>query len=64
MGTSAAKSDPRARDVTITDDELVVTLSDRRRIAVPLDWFPRLRSATAALPSAPAYGVHAPLVLA
>lgn len=28
--------------------ELIVTLADGRRIATPLEWYPRLRSATAA----------------
>lgn len=44
MGSSAARTGPRARDVTVTDDELIVALTDGRRIAVPLDWFPRLRA--------------------
>ena len=30
-----------------TDDELVVTLADGRRIATPLTWYPRLRNANA-----------------
>lgn len=47
MGTSAARTDPRAREVTVTDDELIVALSDGRRIAAPLEWFPRLRDASA-----------------
>jgi hypothetical protein len=46
MSTSAARGDARARDVTVTEDELIVALSDGRKIAVPLDWFPRLRSAS------------------
>jgi hypothetical protein len=37
-----------ARDVKITDDELLVELADGRKISVPLVWFPRLFSATAA----------------
>ena len=38
----------RARAVEFTATELVVTLADSRRIATPLDWYPRLKSATAA----------------
>jgi Protein of unknown function (DUF2442) len=35
-----------ARDVSINEDELTVSLADGRRIAVPLAWFPRLLHAT------------------
>ena len=37
--------DLRARLVEFTATELVVTLADGRRIATPLDWYPRLESA-------------------
>jgi hypothetical protein len=37
--------DLRARSVEFTATELVVTLADGRRIATPLDWYPRLKSA-------------------
>jgi len=40
--------DLRARSVEFTDSELVVTLIDGRRIATPLDWYPRLKRATTA----------------
>lgn len=40
--------DLRARAVEFTATELVVTLADGRRIATPLDWYPRLKRATAA----------------
>jgi hypothetical protein len=33
---------PNATTVALTDDALVVELSDGRRISVPLTWFPRL----------------------
>jgi hypothetical protein len=46
MATSADR--PRARDVTVTDLELTVSLEDGRSISVPLDWFPRLKAATPA----------------
>ena len=40
--------DLRARSVEFTATELVVTLADGRKIATPLDWYPRLAGATAA----------------
>ena len=39
--------DLRPRSVEFTASDLVVTLSDGRKIATPLDWYPRLRSASA-----------------
>jgi hypothetical protein len=38
--------DLRARAVEFTRSELVVTLSDGRKIATPLSWYPRLKRAT------------------
>ena len=35
----------RAQDVEVTNEELKVTLEDGRLIAVPIEWFPRLRDA-------------------
>jgi hypothetical protein len=35
-----------AVDVSFTDDELIVTLADARRVSAPLEWFPRLLSAS------------------
>jgi hypothetical protein len=40
--------DLRARAVEFTANELVVTLADGRKIATPLDWYPRLKNASAA----------------
>lgn len=40
-------SDIRPIAVAFTNDELVVTLADGRKIATPLDWYPRLRKASA-----------------
>jgi hypothetical protein len=40
-----AVGDIRPVSVAFTDDELVVTLADGRRIATPLAWYPRLRDA-------------------
>lgn len=38
----------RVKDVRFTDDTLIVDLLDGRTISVPLVWYPRLLSATAA----------------
>jgi len=38
--------DLRPRSVEFTATELVVALADGRKIATPLDWYPRLKSAT------------------
>jgi hypothetical protein len=46
MTSSAPSVDPRAIEVEVSDDELIVILADGRRIAVPLTWFPRLLNAT------------------
>jgi len=40
--------DIRLVAVAFGTDELVVTLADGRRIATPLDWYPRLRNSDAA----------------
>jgi hypothetical protein len=40
--------DLRARLVEFTATDLVVTLADGRKIATPLDWYPRLNRATSA----------------
>jgi Protein of unknown function (DUF2442) len=39
--------DLHPRSVEFTATELVVTLADGRRIATPLDWYPRLKNASA-----------------
>ena len=38
--------DLRADAVEFTATELVVTLADGRKIATPLDWYPRLKRAS------------------
>jgi hypothetical protein len=40
--------DLRAHAVEFTTTDLVVTLLDGRKIATPLEWYPRLRRASAA----------------
>ena len=42
----AAVRAARARDVRVTDDQLIITLTDGREIRSPLTWYPRLLSAT------------------
>ena len=48
MSTSTSKPVADAVDVSFTEDELVVTLADARRVSAPLEWFPRLLPATPA----------------
>ena len=54
MSSSALRTDrfephfePRAVDVSLTEVELRVRLADGREVSVPLEWFPRLRDASA-----------------
>jgi hypothetical protein len=44
--TLANKPVADAVDVSCTDDELIVTLVDGRRVSALLEWFPRLVGAT------------------
>ncbi len=46
MSTLAVETHPLAQSVAFTDDDLIVSLVDGRKIVVPLVWFPRLASAT------------------
>jgi hypothetical protein len=46
MSTLAIDFDATAVDVSVDDSMLRVTLADGRELAVPLEWFPRLRNAT------------------
>ena len=47
MGTLEIEvGDLRARAVEFTPTELVVTLVDGRKIATPLEWYPRLNRAS------------------
>jgi hypothetical protein len=41
-----SKPNPTAISVSFYDELLSVTLADGRIIAVPLEWFPRLRNAS------------------
>ena len=44
--STAASSDPRIRDVRLTEDEIIAHLVDGRVISVPLAWSWRLSEAT------------------
>ncbi len=48
MSTLAIDVNPLAEDVQCSEDELIVSLVDGRKISVPLAWFPRLAKATEA----------------
>lgn len=47
MSTSAVRLEPLAVQVACTDTALRVVLADGREVAAPMEWFPRLRDATA-----------------
>lgn len=46
MTTLVLEEEPAATAVSVTDDTLTVTLTDGRRLVVPLDWYPRLQHGT------------------
>lgn len=46
MSTLAVETHPLAQNVEFTEDDLVVSLVDGRKVIVPLVWFPRLSNAT------------------
>ncbi|MBZ5588206.1 MAG: DUF2442 domain-containing protein [Acidobacteriia bacterium] len=48
MSSFAARREPLAVDVQVTEDEITVSLADGRRLSAPLVWFPRLLAASAA----------------
>ena len=48
MTSFAVETNPRAVEIAVTDDELVVHLADGRTVSVPLAWFPNLLHASAA----------------
>jgi hypothetical protein len=48
MTSFAVETNPRAVEIGVTDDELVVHLADGRTVSIPLAWFPRLLHASAA----------------
>lgn len=46
MGILAPNSDERVESISITPDDLSVSLRDGRTISVPLAWYPRLLNGT------------------
>ena len=48
MSSSVVEANPRAQEVSVTEDELTVSLVDGRRVSVPLAWYPRLLHASSA----------------
>jgi hypothetical protein len=48
MSTLTLEVEPMAVEVAVTKNELSVTLSDGRRIVVPVAWYPRLLHASEA----------------
>jgi len=48
MTSSSVEAKPLAREVSFTETELIVSLVDGRRLAVPLVWYPRLARASRA----------------
>lgn len=45
MSTLAIEVNPLAENVEFTENELIVSLADGRKISAPLAWFPRLAQA-------------------
>lgn len=43
MNTLTLEIEPIALEVRVTDEKLIVDLADGRSIAVPLEWYPRLK---------------------
>lgn len=48
MSTLTLNREPMATDVMFDEASFRVTLDDGRELSIPIDWFPRLRKATAA----------------
>lgn len=46
MNTLTVETHPLAQNVEFTDDDLIVSLLDGRKLIVPLVWFPHLARAT------------------
>ena len=42
MGTLALNADERVESVEFSEEFLIVSLKDGRRISVPMEWYPRL----------------------
>ncbi|HEY9135320.1 MAG TPA: DUF2442 domain-containing protein [Pseudomonadales bacterium] len=46
MSTLAVETHALAKQVEFTEHDMIVSLVDGRKIAIPLVWFPRLANAT------------------
>jgi hypothetical protein len=46
MSSFAARREPLAINVQVSEDEITVSLADGRRVSAPLVWFPRLLAAS------------------
>ena len=46
MSTLAVEIHPLAENIEFTEDDMIVSLVDGRKITVPLVWFPRFTNAT------------------
>ena len=46
MSTLAVETHPLAQNVEFTENDMVVSLVDGRKVTVPLIWFPRLTNAS------------------
>ncbi len=67
MGILEIKADSRVANVSFTASSLDVRLKDGRQISAPLDWFPRLKSASPSEraewePCAAGHGIHWPKI--
>lgn len=47
MTTLTLETEPAANQVTVTNEKLIVDLTDGRRLSIPLAWYPRLTHASA-----------------
>lgn len=46
MSIFATPNEPLAIELDVTDDVLIVSLADGRKLSVPIAWYPRLANAT------------------
>jgi len=47
MPTLPITKSHNAIDLSFTEDKMIVFLEDGRELSIPLEWFPKLRNATA-----------------
>ncbi len=65
MGILALNADERVESVDFSEEFLIVSLKDGRRISVPIEWYPRLARASTSARAAweicgGGYGIHWP----